>query len=183
MMGLVVNLIGPPGTGKSTMAAEIFSKLKWKGVNCELVGEFAKELVWEDRYETMKDEIYLYGKQHHRIFRLDGKVDVIVTDRPLILSVLYNNLYGDGKESDAFTNLILHSVDKFDNYNILLKRTKAYAEEGRVQSEKESDEMRDEILSILNEHKVDYTEMPAMSETSDKIVNDIMGCINDPVIK
>ena len=42
---LVVNLLGAPGSGKSTIAASIFSKLKFQNLNVELVSEYAKELV------------------------------------------------------------------------------------------------------------------------------------------
>lgn len=44
---LVVNLFGTPGAGKSTGAAYIFSELKMRGINAELVIEFAKDKVWE----------------------------------------------------------------------------------------------------------------------------------------
>lgn len=46
-MTLYVNLYGGPGTGKSTGASYIFSKLKLAGVEAELVTEYAKDLVWE----------------------------------------------------------------------------------------------------------------------------------------
>lgn len=35
MKTLVINLAGAPGAGKSTLATEIFSKLKKLGYNCE----------------------------------------------------------------------------------------------------------------------------------------------------
>ena len=44
---LIVNLFGSQGSGKSTMMAGIFSKLKFLGYDCEMCPEFAKELVWE----------------------------------------------------------------------------------------------------------------------------------------
>lgn len=44
---LVVNPFGIPGAGKSAGAAYVFSKLKMKGVNAELVTEYAKDMVWE----------------------------------------------------------------------------------------------------------------------------------------
>ena len=56
---LVVNLFGGPGTGKSTMMAGIFAKLKSLGYECL---EFAKELVWENRLETFSDEAILIRK-------------------------------------------------------------------------------------------------------------------------
>ena len=45
---ILVNLYGAPGSGKSTGAAYIFSKLKMAGVDAELVTEFAKDKLWEE---------------------------------------------------------------------------------------------------------------------------------------
>ena len=50
---IVVNFYAPPGYGKSTFAALVFSKLKMLGVNCELVSEFAKDMVWEEDYVAL----------------------------------------------------------------------------------------------------------------------------------
>lgn len=61
-MCIVINLWGGPGCGKSTTMARIFSELKVKGYNVEMVSEFAKDLVYEKRDETMKDELYIFAK-------------------------------------------------------------------------------------------------------------------------
>ena len=45
----VINLFGAAGSGKSTAASYIFSQLKMRGIECELVQEFAKDLTWEER--------------------------------------------------------------------------------------------------------------------------------------
>ena len=34
---LFVNLFGGPGTGKSTLCAAVFSELKRRGIDCEMV--------------------------------------------------------------------------------------------------------------------------------------------------
>ena len=49
-------VFGGPGCGKSTLMARIFAELKTRGYDCEMVTEFAKDLVWEKRDETFKDE-------------------------------------------------------------------------------------------------------------------------------
>ena len=164
----VINLIGAPGTGKSTIASELFARMKWQGYSVELVSEYAKELVWEQRHETMKNEVYLFGKQHHRFFRLQGKVDFIITDRPLILSLHYNNVYGD--KSIEYANFVKHEVAKFDNMNILLERTKPYVTEGRNQTEEESNEFGLQIKQMLDDNNIDYFSTYAIQDVVSEIV-------------
>lgn len=154
MKTIVINLIAAPGTGKSTVASELFAKMKWAGYDVELVSEYAKELVWEERNETFKNELYLFAKQHHRMFRLRDKVQYIVTDRPLLLSLFYNKKYGDNTE--AFSSIVREEIQKFQNINVFLHRTKEYVAKGRNQTEEESDAFAMEINQMILE-KADIT--------------------------
>lgn len=149
MKTTVINLIGSPGTGKSTIASELFAKMKWLGYDVELVSEYAKELVWEQRHETFKNELYIFAKQQHRLFRLQGKVKYIITDRPLLLSIFYNDKYGS--KSDNFRNMVLEEINKFENIDIFLNRTKPYVSKGRNQTEEESKEFAKEMLTLAEE--------------------------------
>lgn len=54
---LIVNFFGAPGAGKSTGAAYVFSRLKMAGVKCELATEFAKDAVWENNQEVLRNQI------------------------------------------------------------------------------------------------------------------------------
>lgn len=85
---LVVNLFGVPGAGKSTGATYIFSKLKLAGINAELITEFAKDKVWEENSVIFQpdNQAHIFGKQFYRMNRCKDKVEVIVTDSPLLLS-------------------------------------------------------------------------------------------------
>lgn len=169
---IVINLIGAPGTGKSSTAADVFARLKWSGIDCELISEFAKELVWEQRHETFKDEIYLFAKQNHRLFRVDGKVDVIVTDRPIVLSMYYNQKYGSN--SKAFDALVLEEHNRYNNINIMLQRKKEYNPNGRNQTQAEADEMQIEIENLLKDNDIEYFKMDANKITAKAIVNMII---------
>ena len=66
---ILLNLFGTPSAGKSTGAAYIFSQLKIRGVNAELVTEFAKDKVYEESKEVFNNQAYIFGKQYFRISR------------------------------------------------------------------------------------------------------------------
>lgn len=174
---IVINLLGEPGVGKTKAMAEIFAKLKAKGIDAEMVSEFAKELVYENRGETMKDEQYIYAKQAHRLFRVYGKVDVIVTDRPLILTIIYNNLYG--KKSAALDALVLEEFNSYNNINYYLHRTEhEYQHNGRLQDETEAQQINNYLRNeVCAKYNIQYTDLNVNADTCDKIVDDILKLI------
>lgn len=147
---LIINLFGGAGIGKSTLMARIFSELKVQGYDCEMVTEFAKDLVWEKRNETFKDELYIFAKQNHRLFRVNGKVDIIVTDRPLLLTNAYNQ---DDKE---LCSLCLKTFNQYNNLNFLLKRETVYQENGRIQSEEEAMQIDKITQDLLESNGINY---------------------------
>lgn len=150
MNTLVINLFGGPGTGKSTGAAYIFSQLKLKGYDCELVTEFAKDKVWENNKEVFKNQFYITGKQSFKISRCDGKVDIIITDSPILLGAIY-------EDSKKFKAAVLEEFNKYRNLNFFIIRQKEYNPNGRNQTEEEAKLIDEKILNYLNENKVNYT--------------------------
>lgn len=153
-MTLVVCLHGGPGCGKSTIRAGTFYHLKLAGVNVEEAPEFAKDKVWEEAFNTLENQIYVFGKQYHRLWRLLGKVDVIVTDSPLLLSLIY------GKNlSPEFTAHVLSVFRSLDTHNILLTREKAYNPAGRTQTEEEARQVDKTVRTMLDRHFIPYTVM------------------------
>ena len=168
---ILVNLFGSPGTGKSTGAAYIFSQLKMRGVNAELVTEFAKDKVWEGSKAVFENQAYIFGKQYFRISRCADKVDVVITDSPLLLSLVYNTNPVLGED---FNNVVRKVVDSYDCANYLLVRTKAYNPVGRFQTEEESDKIADRIRELLDYEKIDYTVTTGDINGYNVIVDQIM---------
>lgn len=153
MNTIVVNLFGEPGSGKSTAAMDITARLKRKGVNAEYVSEFAKDKLYENNKEIFKHQEYIFGKQSYKMGRVKDKVQVIVVDSPLILSVIYNK--NDSLGSD-FYNTVLNVHNSYSNKNYLLKREHAYEDEGRFQNEEESLGVRKQIINALDAMNIAY---------------------------
>ena len=171
MQTIIVNLFGAPGAGKSTGAAYIFSKIKMAGVNAELVTEFAKDKVWEESKEVFNNQIYIFGKQSFKISRVMNKVDVIITDSPIILSSFYNSDETIQEELDA---LVMKTFNSYNNMNYFIERVKPYQEKGRFQTEEESDQIADEVSTLLDEKEVDYEIIAGDTEGYDYIVKQIL---------
>jgi hypothetical protein len=169
---IVINLFAGPGSGKSTTCAGVFSKLKLAGVNCEMALEYAKDKVWENSLDVLDDQIYVFGKQLHRLNRLKGKVDVIITDSPILLSIIYNK-----EASNYLDDLVIEQFHKFNNLNYYVVRDESFNPKGRVQNHEESMEKDDEIKTLLNEHNISYTTVYKHNSV-DTIVNEVMKVLN-----
>lgn len=172
---IVINLFGAPGAGKSTGAAYIFSKLKLKGINAELVTEYAKDKTWENSNEVFKNQVYIFGKQYFRISRLEGKVDVIVTDAPLLHSVLYNDNPLLGKD---FNRVVRNVFDSYNNWNYFVFRDKPYHSSGRTQTQEQSDKLAYGFRRKLCGLSVPHQQIKGNEADYDKIVNRVLHEIN-----
>lgn len=165
---IVVNFFGGPGSGKSTTTAHTFAELKWGGVNCEMALEYAKDKVWEKSFKVFDSQLYISGKQFHRLNRLVGEVDVILTDSPILLGLVYNK---DGDE--AFRQTILNHFHLFKNINFYMQRSKIYNPKGRFQTESQAVEVDNSVLEMLNENNVEYETVEGSRDSIPYIVNKI----------
>lgn len=181
---IVVNLYGGPGSGKSTTAAGVFHELKVRGVNAELVTEYAKDKVWDKSLNMLDNQLYIAAKQYHRQWRLIDQVDVIVTDSPLLLGLYYNRAYNPKgitarkHIAPIFESLTLELYKSFENVNYFLNRTKPYNPKGRVQTEEQSIKIDQAIIGLLNEHGIYYLSLDGDLEAHITIANSITGLLD-----
>ena len=166
---LLVNLYAGPGAGKSTGAAYIFAKLKMAGVDCEYVSEYAKDRVWqEDQFPLQHCQLYVTGKQCLKIYRLLGKVDVIVTDSPIAVGAMYTT-------EKPYQDVCLYEAKKYKNtYNLFVNRFKPYNQNGRNQTEEEAKEIDRKIKAFLTDNNLEFKEINGTEEGYNAIVKDII---------
>ena len=172
MRTLVVNFAAGSGTGKSTTAASVFARLKRVGVNCELALEFAKEKTWERNTKIFDDQCYILGKQNWKLHRLQGEVDVVITDSPLFLSLAYNTRY---MNLDKFA---LEAFNQYYNLNIFLNRSKDYEPKGRHQTLEEAKQLDEEIKELMDSNRIPYHTFNTTEEDEIRITTQILTCID-----
>jgi hypothetical protein len=170
---LIVNLFAGPGSGKSTLRAGVFYELKIRSILCEEAYEYAKDLIWESRRETFDDQIYIFGKQYHRIFRLIGKVDVVITDCPIILSTIY-----DPDKRKTLEALIIEEHLKMWTYNVFVHRNKPYNSRGRNQIEQDARKIDCQIAAFLDDHNIPFEVVEGDASGKDSIVRKILLLLN-----
>ena len=155
-MTVVINLFGAPGSGKSTIASGLFFHMKMGGLNVEMAPEYIKSKVFEENPYPFKDQLYVFAKQNKRLRELCDKVDYIITDSPLLMSLVYNST-----EPDLFCDMVVQYYSQYNNMNFLLKREHAYHTEGRVQTEKEADIVGEKLEEHLKKYNIGYTTLPS----------------------
>ena len=155
-MTKIINVYGAPGSGKSTIASGLFFHMKMAGLNVELALEYVKSKVFEDNTYVFKDQLYCFAKQQKKLRELNGKVDFVITDAPLLMSLIYNQT-----EVPLFNDLVVQYYNEYDNMNFLLKRNHTYHTEGRKQTEQESDIVGEQLENYLKEYKIDYKTLPS----------------------
>lgn len=152
-----INLYGGPGTGKSTTAAGLFYKMKTDNFKVEYISEFAKELTFSEDMTRLKDQLLVLAEQHHRMFRLDGKVDFAIHDSPINMGQVYlDNDVIPVREFKAFSDALF---SRYNNINIFLQRNveeHGYQGYGRNQTLQEAIDKDNEIKEMLTDNGLDF---------------------------
>ena len=159
MQTKIINLVGSPSSGKSLIAALLFAELKMMHKRAEYVQEYAKTLVWQNRLDELANQYNVTMEQYKMIESVNGKVEYICLDSPLLLGIYYNRYHPDNVSNVEKTEkMILDKIKEFDNIYIFIERNKEfpYEIEGRIHNEKESDDISIKLMEILKEFKIPY---------------------------
>lgn len=124
--------------------------------------------MWDNALEILDDQIFLFGEQHRRLYRLLNKVEYAITDCPILLSIIY------GKEASKkfnlpwdreFTDLILKTYCQYDNYNFFVDRgDREYLKIGRLQDREGAIEKDNQIKEMLDNYNIPYFRVKSVDD-------------------
>ena len=166
MKTICLNFYAGPGAGKSTIASAVFSELKKRHINCELITEFAKRKVWEGNYGCLDNQLYITAKQQYLMWTVSKHVNLIITDSPLLLGSIYGN-------DELLNQIIFREYQKFNNIDVYLTRNPnaTYQSNGRMQNRQEAITKDDEIKSILHNINPQYSTFMVDHDVVYKVVD------------
>lgn len=154
---VVINLFAGPGAGKTTAAWGLCYYLKLRGFNVEYVNEVCKDLIWDGKTElldgTFEHQSHILELQEQKLRRLEGVVDIIVTDSPLPIYSVY------AKENQAqIEERALNMFQRYNNVNVFIGRNTGvpFEQTGRIHNLEESQEKDKQIRQLLKKHYIGF---------------------------
>ncbi len=175
---LIINLIGGPCSGKSTIAAELFSHLKKMGIVCELVTEYIKERIYEENKTIPYNQIAIFGAQHYSITNKIGKVQCIIQDGSFLNNIIYTK-ENTGEDNFELYNLIISEYKKFNNIDFFIDRgTLPFNTDGRIHNLEQSLRMDDKIKETYNKYGFNYISVESR-DAVDKILPIVLKKLNE----
>tara|TARA_B110000444_G_C18833619_1_gene594652 strand:+ start:2056 stop:2592 length:537 start_codon:yes stop_codon:yes gene_type:complete len=176
-MTKIINLFGGPGIGKSSISAGLTYTLKKKHISCDNPYEFPKLLAWDENHSAIRDQLFVLANQHRGIVKSYGKVDYIILDSPIILSLTYKNyyksvLYPSTLYGDTFDKMLLEIHNQYNNINIVLVRGDGiHNDNERYQDLTQSVELDKVIEDSLKRHNLPYYKIKVDDNTLTNILN------------
>jgi len=112
-----IALIGPHGTGKTTIAHEIVVALKKENINVDFLGEIARECPFPINKEvTKKAQEWIIYFQCLREIEAEEKTEILICDRSLFDGYVYYSYFFED-------NRVLEELikEKIKEYSLLIK--------------------------------------------------------------
>ena len=154
---LVVNTVGEPGSGKTTLSFWLSQALKRAGVLTEFVPEVVKYECFDPRGRarvTSGRFDHRYLAQQTRLLRpLLGNVEVVVNDGAFELSYFYAQRRMDPPAAALFRERIemlrRQTQVGVDSWFVMPRREHPYESAGRNESEAQALQVREEMAQCL----------------------------------
>ncbi len=172
-----IAFISGPSCGKTTMSALVFAELKMRNYSAELIPEYAKWLIYKQKFETLNHQYHVSIKQYKMMKMLEGQVDYVCSDSSLITGLYYNKLNPNNTSNVEKTEaLILKKMEEFEHIYIYLERNPEHNFEvnGRIHDENESKKIDIDMKKMLEEYGIKYKSFLSDKKSLNDIIEYIL---------
>ena len=165
---IIIDLVGQPCSGKSTLITDLFSSLKREQYNVDCAPEAAKEYVYENNFFMLDNQLFLFTEQLKRIRRLENKVDIIISDTSLLLSLIYSK-----EKNPHFDDMVLWEYNNLKHLTYYTETIFPYKREGRYQDEEGAKNIDLKVKDMLNQYDIKHKIISAKEGGLEIILQDI----------
>lgn len=172
-MTILINILGAPSTGKTSLSAKLFAELKALSLDVEYPSEFIKGWAWEGREISPFDQYYVFGKEVHNQSKFFNKAEIVISDAPVMLTAFYHCFYNKlNSLSEASRDFYKVATEERNVkvLNFFLMRRKEYNPNGRYQTQEESDYIAQILRTWLNLEGYNYIDLNCPDEERLQII-------------
>ncbi|MNJ90348.1 hypothetical protein D3C87_79430 [compost metagenome] len=183
-MSITISIVGGPHSGKSTLASQINSILKTKGLNSVFCEEYAVEYIAKYGVPTcVEHQMIIFYEQMKKEKMFHGSRDFIVCDSSSWLSYIYSKSYLQqpiSKQSLKSLNFLQHEILEninYWNYVFYVPVMENYMLDGvRYTTKNEAIELDKMIKGFLNLERVPYIDLSSidLEHRIDKVIETIL---------
>lgn len=170
-----IAFIGTHGTGKTTLAHELVSKLKKQGIDAGFLSEVARSCPFPiNEGRTKKAQIWIILNQIIKEMEVEEHCETLVSDRSVLDGYCY--YVSKFKRSKLLEPLIKEHLKTY-SYLIRVPIRKEFLKKDKIRStdkkfQKEIDEQFDKLLK---EFKIDYIDLTNNSQKTNKdLIEDVL---------
>ena len=180
---MLVNMFGAPSSGKSTIAANVFARLKTDGIPAEFISERAREVIAKFKFKkikTMSDEMQLeiLEAQYHAETYFKHSTDYpVIADSSTLLTLAYGTESFFQKYGDRVQTLVNNIVSEMDVVFYLPLRDSVQDDPNRIHNYEQCLEVDAKIRNILNTYLKDQPHIKiieltgGIQEMTDKVLS------------
>jgi thymidylate kinase len=145
-------LYAGPGVGKSRLSAWLYSALKDKNYNIELVREEIKLAAYQKKKPKGFEPLEYFTKQLRQEEQwLESGVDLIITDCPIALNTAYAKI-SKSVLYESFDKITQIFDNQYSGLHIILDRDhNRYVQNGRYQTHSEAKELDIQINNFIKQ--------------------------------
>lgn len=182
---MLVNMFGAPSSGKSTIAANVFARLKTDGIPAEFISERAREVIAKFKFKkikTMSDEMQLeiLEAQYHAETYFKHSTDYpVIADSSTLLTLAYGTESFFQRYGDRVQQLVNNIVSEMDVVFYLPLRDSVQDDPNRIHNYEQCLEVDSKIRNILNTYLKDQPHIKiveltgGIQEMTDKVLSEL----------